>query len=123
MRAKLEAVKVELRRRMHQPIPAQGKWLGQVVRGFFGYHAVPNNSWTLSAFRHHVTELWMRTLRRRSQKDGCTWARIGRMADHFLPRPKVLHPWPNVRFAAKHPRWEPYALIGPVRFCAGGGQK
>ena len=123
VRAKLRAVKEELRRRMHQPIPEQGKWLGQVVRGFFGYHAVPNNSWTLSAFRHHVTELWMRTLRRRSQRDGCTWRTIGRIADHFIPRPKVLHPWPNQRFAAKHPRWEPYALIGPVRFCAGGGQQ
>ena len=123
VRAKLKAVKVELRRRMHQPIPEQGKWLGQVVRGFFGYHAVPNNSWTLSAFRHYVTMLWMRTLRRRSQRDGCTWRTIGRIADHFIPRPKVLHPWPNQRFAAKHPRWEPYALIGPVRFCAGGGQK
>src|SRR3982074_1273142 len=33
MRAKLEAIKQELRRRMHQPIPAQGKWLGQVVKG------------------------------------------------------------------------------------------
>ena len=123
VRAKLRAVKVELRRRMHQSIPQQGKWLGQVVRGFFGYHAVPNNSWTLGAFRHHVTELWMRTLRRRSQRDGCTWQRIGRIADHFLPKPKVLHPWPSKRFAAKPPRWEPYALIGPVRFCAGGGQQ
>ena len=104
MRAKLKAVKEELRRRMHQPIPEQGKWLGQVVRGFFGYHAVPNNSWTLSAFRHYVTMLWMRTLRRRSQRDGCTWRTIGRIADHFIPRPKVLHPWPNQRFAAKHPR-------------------
>ena len=121
--AKLRAVKVELRRRMHQPIPEQGKWLGQVVRGFFGYHAVPLNSWTLGAFRHYVTQLWMRTLRRRSQRDGCTWRTIGQIADHFIPRPKVLHPWPNLRFAAKHPRWEPYALIGPVRFCAGGGQQ
>ena len=123
VRAKLRAVKEELRRRMHQPIPEQGKWLGQVVRGFFGYHAVPLNSWTLGAFRHYVTQLWMRTLRRRSQRDGCTWRTIGRIADHFIPRPKVLHPWPNLRFAAKHPRWEPYALIGPVRFCAGGGQQ
>src|SRR6266508_4219172 len=26
------------------------------------------------------------------------------------------------RFAVTHPRWEPYARIGPVRFCAGGAQ-
>jgi group II intron reverse transcriptase/maturase len=42
MRAKLKAVKEELRRRMHEPIPEQGAWLKQVVRGFFAYHAVPS---------------------------------------------------------------------------------
>ena len=41
MRAKLKALKAELRRRMHEPIPEQGKWLAQVVRGYFAYHAVP----------------------------------------------------------------------------------
>jgi hypothetical protein len=44
MRAKLREVKEELRRRMHEPIPEQGKWLRQVVAGFFNYHAVPTNS-------------------------------------------------------------------------------
>ena len=120
MRGKLKEVKDELRRRMHQPIPEQGKWLGQVVGGFFGYHAVPTNGPALSAFRHHVTELWLRTLRRRSQKDDFTWERIARLANHWLPKPRILHPWPNARFAVKHPRWEPYALVGPVRICAGG---
>ena len=70
MRAKLQEIKEELRRRMHQPIPEQGKWLRQVVTGYFAYHAVPTNSRALSAFRHHVTDLWRRALRRRSQKDG-----------------------------------------------------
>ena len=35
MRATLRRVKEELRRRMHEPIPEQGAWLKQVVRGFF----------------------------------------------------------------------------------------
>ena len=122
MRAKLREIKDELRRRMHKPIPEQGRWLGQVVGGFFGYHAVPTNSAALSAFRYHVKDLWRRTLRRRSQKDGFTWARIERIADAFLPKPLIRHPWPNTRFAATHPRWEPYARIGPVRFCAGGAR-
>lgn len=43
MRAKLKAIKEELRRRMHEPIPVQGRWLAQVVRGYFAYHAVPTN--------------------------------------------------------------------------------
>jgi len=58
-----------LRLRMHWPIPAQGKWLGQVVAGYYNYHAVPTNFRSLVAFRAHVTTLWLRTLRRRSQKD------------------------------------------------------
>lgn len=120
MRAKLKAVKVELMRRRHEPILKQGRWLGQVVGGFFGYHAVPTNSSALSAFRYHVMDLWRRALRRRSQKDRCTWAQIARLAVDFLPKPLIRHPWPRDRFAATHPRWEPYALIGPVRFCAGG---
>jgi RNA-directed DNA polymerase len=123
MRAKLKETKEELRRRMHQPIPEQGRWLGQVVGGFFGYHAVPTNSAALSAFLYHVKNLWRRTLRRRSQKDAFTWARIGRLADAFLPKPVIRHPWPRARFAATHPRWEPYALMGHVRICAGGAQQ
>jgi RNA-directed DNA polymerase len=122
MRIKLQAIKQELRRRMHQPIPEQGKWLRQVVTGYFNYHAVPTNSSTLTAFRFHVTNLWRRTLRRRSQKDWTTKERIARLANDWLPKPRILHPWPNVRFAVRHPRWEPYARIGPVRFCAGGAR-
>jgi RNA-directed DNA polymerase len=55
----------------------------------------------LLAFRYHVTNLWRRTLRRRSQKDACTWARIVRLATDFLPKPLIRHPWPSTRFAAK----------------------
>ena len=122
MRVKLQAIKQELRRRMHQPIPEQGKWLKQVVTGYFNYHAVPTNGPTLTAFRFHITNLWQRTLRRRSQKDWMTRDRIARLANDWLPRPRILHPWPNVRFAVRHPRWEPYARIGPVRICAGGAR-
>jgi len=104
MRAKLAEVKKELRKRMHQPIPEQGRWLAQVVRGYFAYHAVPTNGLRISAFRHHVIKYWLRTLRRRSQKDRCTWDRITRLADAFLPQPRTLHPLPNVRFAVRHSR-------------------
>jgi RNA-directed DNA polymerase len=46
---------------LHQPIPEQGKWLKQVVTGYFNYHAVPTNRPTLTAFHFHVTNLWRRT--------------------------------------------------------------
>jgi len=120
MRAKLREIKVVLRRCMHRPIPEQGKWLGRVVRGYFNYHAVPTNGHALGVFLHHVTDLWRRTLRRRSQKDGITWTRMTQLVDAFLPKPIILHPWPSDRFAVTHPRWEPYAGKPPVRFCAGG---
>jgi len=109
MRAKLRAVKQEMRRRMHQPIPLQGKWLQQIVSGYFNYHAVPTNSRALHAFRHSVAELWQRSLRRRSQRDGMSWERFTQLANDWLPKPRILHPWPERRFAVKHPRWEPYA--------------
>jgi RNA-directed DNA polymerase len=87
----------------------QIRWLAQVVRGFFAYHAVPTNSSALGAFQHHIKRLWLCTLRRRSQKDRTTWERIKKIAADYLPQPKILHPWPHQRFAVKHPRWEPYA--------------
>lgn len=78
--------------------------LRQVVTGHFAYYAVPTNSRALSAFRHYLTDLWRRTLRRRSQKDGFTWDRMTKLADSWLPAPRILHPWPDQRFAVKHPR-------------------
>jgi group II intron reverse transcriptase/maturase len=104
MRGTLRQVKVELRRRMHATIPEQGRWLRTVVSGFFAYHAVPTNSRALGAFRHDVVDLWRRTLRRRSQKDRMTWDRMTKLADAWLPSPRILHPWPDRRFAVKHPR-------------------
>jgi RNA-directed DNA polymerase len=104
MRAKLKEVKEQLQRRRHEPIPEQGRWLRQVVTGHFAYYAVPTNSRALSAFRHYVVELWRRSLRRRSQRDGMTWDRITRLAHDWLPTPRILHPWPHQRFAVTHPR-------------------
>jgi group II intron reverse transcriptase/maturase len=104
MRAKLQEIKTELRQRMHQPIPSQGQWLRQVVTGHFAYYAVPTNSRALSAFRHYVADLWRRTLRRRSQKDGFTWDRMTKLVAGWLPAPRILHPWPDRRFAVIHSR-------------------
>ena len=104
MGVKLQEIKDELRERMHWPIPTQGKWLRQVVKGFFAYHAVPTNLPALGAFRTHVTRHWLRTLRTRSQKDRYEWDRIRKIANDWLPQPRILHPWPNVRFAVRHSR-------------------
>jgi group II intron reverse transcriptase/maturase len=104
MRTKLKEIKEEMRRRRHQPIPEQGKWLAQVVRGYVAYHAVPTNSASIRAFRHYVVDLWRRSLSRRSQRGGITWQRIKQIADDLLPRAKILHPWPQQRFAVRYSR-------------------
>jgi len=108
---------------MHQPIPEQGKWLKQVVTGYFNYHAVPTNGPALAEFRLEITKRWRRILTRRSQTGGVSWQRMTQLAADWLPRPRILHPWPNQRFAVTHPRWEPYAGKPHVRFCAGGAQQ
>ena len=104
MRGKLKEIKEEMRHRMHQPIPEQGRWLAQVVRGYFAYHAVPTNSASIGAFRHHVVDLWRCSLSRRSQHGRITWQRIKQIADDWLPQPKILLPWPQQRFAVRHSR-------------------
>ena len=104
MRAKLRKVKEAMRRRMHQPIPQQGKWLRQVVLGYFNYHAVPTNSRALMSFRDEIIKRWRRALSRRSQKAGLTWAQMNRLVDDWLPKPRILHPWPEQRFAVIHLR-------------------
>ena len=104
MRVKLQAIKQELRRRMHWPIPAQGKWLKQIIRGYFNYHAVPTNNRALLGFRDEIVRSWRSVLSRRSQRDSTGWERMRELADDWLPKPKILHPWPNQRFAVRHLR-------------------
>ena len=120
--AKLLEIKEDLRRRWHQDEGRAGGVAGAVVRGFFAYHAVPTNTRALSSFRYHVLDLWRRALRRRSQRDRTTWKSMAQLADRWLPKPRISHPWPAQRFRVKHPRWEPYAGKPHVRFCAGGAR-
>jgi group II intron reverse transcriptase/maturase len=102
--AKLRQITEVLWRHISRPIPEQGKWLKQVLVGYYAYHAVPNNSRSVHAFRHHVKTIWIRMLRRRSQRHKLTWKRMENIANDWLPVPRVLHPWPAKRFAVKHPR-------------------
>lgn len=104
MRAKLKEVKETLRHRWHHSIAQQGEWLRQVVWGHFAYFAVPTNGRAITAFRYHVVNLWRLALKRRSQKDKTTWARISQIVEDWLPKPTILHPWPDQRFAVRHPR-------------------
>jgi group II intron reverse transcriptase/maturase len=101
MRAKLREVKDELRRRMHLPVPEQGRWLGSVVRGHRDYYAVPGNIDAVATFRTQATRHWYRALRRRSQRTRLTWERMGRLATRWLPPARVRHPFPEAPFDAR----------------------
>ena len=98
LRAKLHAVKRELRRRMHLPIPEQGRWLASVVRGHLAYFAVPGNIKAVDAFCDQATRHWFKALRPRSQRASLNWPRMHRLAQRWLPPPRILHPWPDERF-------------------------
>ena len=101
MWAKLRALKGEIGRRRHLPIPEQGCWLADVLRGHYQYYAVPENIEALRAFRRQVVRLWLRALRRRSQRTTVTWERMTRLEARWLPPARILHPWPERRFDAR----------------------
>jgi len=104
MRAKLQQIKQQLRKRMHDPVAQTGAWLKSVVQGYFNYYAVPGNFDSLNAFRTQVSRFWRWTLLRRSQKRQFNWAKMRKLLDYWIPKPRVLHPYPETRFAATHPR-------------------
>jgi RNA-directed DNA polymerase len=105
MRAKLQAIKMQLKLRMHETIDEAGRWLRSVVRGWFNYHAVPGNFSCLDAFHTQVQRLWRRIIRRRSQKGRTwTWERFRRLTRRWLPNPQILHPYPDERLIVSNPR-------------------
>ena len=105
MRAKLQEIKQQLKSRMHSKVSEVGSWLRSVVRGWLNYHAVPGNINCLDEFCTQVERLWLRVLRRRSQKGrSWSWARFQRLARRWIPKARILHPYPNQRFAVTHPR-------------------
>jgi RNA-directed DNA polymerase len=104
MRTKLRMIKEEMWRRMHQPIPAQADWLKHVVQGYFNYYAVPTNFRALAAFRTEIARRWHRVLTRRGDRTKLTWTNMKRLIDTWLPKARILHPWPDKRFAVSYPR-------------------
>jgi len=94
LQAKLAEVKAELKRRMHDAVPAVGRWLASVVDGHCRYYGVPMNIPALRTFRFEVIGRWHRVLSRRSQKGRITWDRMKRLVARYLPVARVYHPYP-----------------------------
>ena len=101
LRVKLQAVKADLRRRMHRPVPETGKWLRAVVRGHAQYYGVPGNSASLRSFRDEVARYWKHALGRRSQKGYVTWERMRRLVARWIPPVRVCHAYPHQRLIVR----------------------
>ena len=94
----------ERRRRMHHNPYEVAKWLGKILNGWLRYYAVPTSSPSLKRFAFRLWRMWLRVLRRRSQKDRTKLDKLGRVAAAFWAPVKILHPWPEQRFAVTHLR-------------------
>lgn len=100
---KLKEIKDKLRRMRSKPVQKQGALLRAVLQGYFNYHAVPLNLRVLRRMRLNTVRLWCKSLRRRSHKArGFKWSRLAKLAEQWLPKPKILHPWPSERFQARY---------------------
>jgi RNA-directed DNA polymerase len=104
MAAKLKDIRQKLRTRLHEKTKGMREWLQAVVRGYYQYHAIPGNEQRLKTFRHEVLRMWLWQLRRRSQRHRWTWERFQEKLGNLIPEVEILHPYPEVRFASKHPR-------------------
>jgi group II intron reverse transcriptase/maturase len=104
MTAKLKKIRQTLRERIDEKMKDIGEWLQRVVRGYYQYHAVPDNEGRMKTFRHEVLRMWWWQLRRRSQRTRWTWERFQEILGSLIPEVEILHPYPEVRFASKHPR-------------------
>jgi hypothetical protein len=91
--------------RRKTPVPALARWLLALgITATLGANvAVPGNAEAVGAFRYYVTRHWRFALSRRSQRSRVTWERMSRLARRYLPTTRIRHPWPEVRFAARHP--------------------
>jgi group II intron reverse transcriptase/maturase len=96
--AKLKEVRAELRHRMHEPVPTQGAYLRSVVSGHIRFFGVPMNGPCIRVFHKEACWMWMKILRRRSQKHKLSWERMKRLIAKWLPPARICHPYPVARF-------------------------
>jgi len=107
-RKKLQDIRRKLHLQMHDAVERTGEYLPSVLNGYYQYHAIPGNIPVLKRFRQQVARQWFQVLAQRSQRRP-TWEKLGKLFDHWLPVPEVVHDFPDARFhasrrAAAHPK-------------------
>ena len=95
----LKRIKEVLRKRMHERVDVTGRWLGRVLEGWLNYYAVPTSFRYLKRFVYRLERLWLRALRRRSQKDRFGWDGMAKLVAKYWPKLTIRHPWPSQRLA------------------------
>ena len=95
----LKRIREVLRRQMHANVEDMARWLGKVLGGWLNYYAVPTSYQYLHRFVRRLKQLWLKVLRRRSQKDRFTMVGINRLTEKYWPKLEIRHPWPDQRFA------------------------
>ncbi len=89
VRRTLRRIKDELRKRRHMGKYKVTRWLGRVINGWLNYYAVPGTSRALKAFVRAVRHMFLRALRRRSQKDRYQWSALDRLIGFHWPKPTI----------------------------------
>ena len=98
----LKAINEQLRTRRHEDPKQTGVWLGRVLQGWLNYYAVPTSHPILQRFRHGLKIQWLLSLRRRSQEYRFPRKRLEALCADLRPPIRIIHPWPNTRFAVNH---------------------
>lgn len=101
MTAKLADIREQLRRRITEGRTAVGKWLARVLEGHYRYYGVPGNYSAMAGYRRRLQEVWHRALLRLSHRTRVTRDKMQELADRWLPKPKILHDYPDARFAVR----------------------
>jgi hypothetical protein len=120
MLRQLQAVKMELRKRMHDPIAKTGAWLHQMLKGYLNYYAVSGNSPSLWWYFNEVRWRWLKSLKRRSQRAFMSCHQLHRP---LLPVDQDITPVALSPFRRQNPRDEPGALAAHAGIRAGGGRQ
>lgn len=93
-RRALKRVAEWCRQNRHEPIQKQQQKLAEKLRGHMAYFGITGNSEGVSRFREAVVEVWLKWLRRRSQRAGVTWDRFKEWMARFpLPPARLKRPY------------------------------